>query len=84
MTWSKQPEMTLKKGDTATFPGVLVPELNYKNYKAFEMTSPQIMKVIENKGVPVHFEDSPSILSSPILWAVIGAAAGYTAGKAFK
>lgn len=84
MTWSKQPEMTLKKGDTATFPGVLVPELNYKNYKTFEITSPQVMKVIEDKGVPVHFEDSPSIFASPILWAIIGGLTGFGIGKALK
>ncbi len=84
MTWSKQPEVTLKKGDTAIFEGVLVPELNYKNYKTFEVTSPQIMKAIEGNNVPMHYQDSPSIFKSPTLWAIIGGFTGYGIARAIK
>jgi hypothetical protein len=84
MLWSKQPEMTLKKDDKAPFPGVLVPELNYKNYKTFEITSPQILKIIEGNAVPVHYEESASVLASPVLWGIIGVCFGYTAAKIMK
>lgn len=60
--WSSLPEIHLKKGDVAPNEGVLVPDLNYRNYKAdeeynkyliekaAEKTGPQVVTIDELSG----------------------------------
>lgn len=64
--------MTLKKGDAAKYDGVLIPGLNYKNYKTFEKTSDQMQKLAAVEAV----QSQSSTFFNAVLWFVVGAAAG--------
>lgn len=72
MKWSSLPELTVKKGDPAKYQGVLVPELNYKNYKTFEAVTPEVKKLAAVEVVQANNSD----LFHDILWFVVGAAVG--------
>lgn len=72
MQWSKTPEMTLKKGDPAEFHGVLVPDLNYKNYKSLEAINPVVMQSLEE--YPLNCPSEVSI--SPLIWFLGGVLLG--------
>jgi len=43
--WSNLPEVVMKTGDKAKYSGVLVPDLNYQNYKTFEKELPEVKKL---------------------------------------
>jgi len=75
MTWSKTPELTIKKGEPAKYQGVLVPELNYKNYKTFEAVAPEMEKLM---GVEISDAQNSSLLTN-ILWGLAGVAVGAVA-----
>ena len=74
MKWSDLPETTIKKGMKAEFDGVLVPELNYRNYRTLDDLAPELNKLM--KGNDVIFCDDTTIWESPILWAVVGVFVG--------
>lgn len=72
MKWSKTPELTLKKNETAKFSGVLVPELNYQNYKTFENTFPEM----EKRASVQKVECETNNIFNIVLWTAIGFVAG--------
>lgn len=72
MQWSKTPEMTLKTGDRAKFNGVLIPDLNYRNYKSLEAINPIVMQGLEE--YPQNCSHDFDI--SPLIWFVGGALIG--------
>lgn len=76
MVWSSEPETTLKTGEKAEFDGVLVPDLNYRNYKTFEAIVPELAKIeeIESKESGI----------SPVLWFLVGALVGGLTFSSFK
>jgi hypothetical protein len=80
LEWSKAPETILKVGDFAPFEGVLVPPLNYQNYKTIEKMLPQFEKFVSKADVPME----KSVFDSPIFWGVLGALIGGAAVELSK
>ncbi len=74
MEWSKAPETVLKIGDFAPYEGVLVPPLNYKNYKTFERIKPEFDRLMDTADLPMCNE--PGVLGSHVFWGVIGVLVG--------
>lgn len=70
--WSNLPEMHLKKDEPAKYQGILVPELNYKNYKTFEAVTPQVEKLASVQVVEAQSES----FFHAVLWFIVGAAVG--------
>lgn len=69
MVWSKTPETVTKKGNENY---VLVPELNYKNYKTLEAMAPELVRLTED-----YPQNCPSDFSlAPLVWLVGGAILG--------
>jgi len=76
--------VTIKKGNKAPADGVLVPELNYRNYRSLEELQPELNKIIYGKAdLPLCSE--PSLWESPLLWGAIGViVGGFTIAKVIK
>jgi hypothetical protein len=72
MEWSTQPEVTMKAGAKAPFEGILMPEMNYRNYKAFEDMSTATDSFLKTSGLPCSDPD----WITPVLWGVVGFAVG--------
>ncbi len=74
MKWSPLPEMTIKKGNKAPADGVLIPELNYRNYRTLEDLAPELDKILKGSDLPRCTE--PSTWENPLLWGVFGVLVG--------
>ncbi len=81
MKWSKTPETTIKKGSESF---VLVPEQNYRNYRAFEEMNPVFEQALKKDG-GLNLCSEPTVWESPVLWALIGGAVGaYVTARVLK
>ncbi len=65
----------IKKNERAKYDGVLMPELNYRNYKELEEINPKVVEMVKAECVE---SQNTSVWASPFLWVVIGFAAGFT------
>ncbi len=66
MTWSSQPEVETKFRDS---PYVLVPDMNYRNYKSLEFYQPEYEKRMAQGEECLYSE-------SPLIWGILGAIVG--------
>lgn len=55
--------------------GIIVPELNYRNYRTLEELQPELLNL--TKELPRCEE--PGTLENPLLWGVIGVLVGAVA-----
>ena len=62
MIWSKNPERV-------TSDGILIPEQNYRNYKALEKMMPEFQKFVDKSSQSV---DNPAILTNPVICLLAG------------
>lgn len=77
MQWGPDPEVLIKKGEPADYDGVLLPEINYKNYKKFEQFQPTLMQTIEGNNTPIVCPDG----EKEKIWTfVVAMAAGFAIG----
>ncbi len=77
MQWSNLPEVRIKTDEKALYEGILIPELNYRNYKTFEKVNPEIQKLTK---VEISQENSNNLFND-ILWFGAGVLIGGIAVK---
>ncbi len=75
LNWDSLPEMVIKKNERAAYSGILIPDLNYQNYKELEAENPQIVKMIQAECVE---SDRTAWYESPYLWTAVGFIVGIT------
>ena len=85
MKWSDKPEVTIKKGNKATFDGVLVPEQNYRNYSDLVDLQPDLEKMLHGGDFSLCEAPTTPVLQSPLFWGVVGTVfGGFVIAKVLK